>query len=100
MLNFTLALYTKKCVLQGSILALVIFSVLINDLSQGMKSANIHRYTDNITVFITVGLTMNEAIELLQAAFHMHSKLSLLNVKLVLKPKKTKYVLFSCSHSI
>lgn len=78
-------------------LASVLFSIFINDLGLGVDSANRHLYADD-TIIYTAASSLNQALLNLQNAFNV-TQHSLLQLKLVLNSKKTKYMIFTHTHS-
>ncbi|XDV21754.1 hypothetical protein PO909_026778 [Leuciscus waleckii] len=82
---------------QGSVLAPLLFSIYINPLSHGIDSAKLHLYADD-TIIYTTASSLTQAMKQLQNAFQVLQH-SLAQLKLVLNPKKTKYMIFSRGRS-
>lgn len=88
----------RKGVPQGSVLGPILFTIFINDIVSSLSSSRVHLYADDTILYCTAN-TITLAIDSLQQAFNTLQK-SLFNLKLVLNPNKTKFMLFSKAKGI
>ena len=82
-----------KFVPKGLILGPVLFTVYINNIDLSVKTFNLHLYADE-TAVCAIAPTVNQALSELQSALIVLQK-TFIDLKLVMKEGKTKYMLFS-----
>lgn len=92
------SLFINKGVPQGSVLGPVLFTLYINNIFFPSGPNKIHYYADD-TILYCSGSTLAQAVTGLQTVFDSF-QLSLSDLKLVLNSQKTKWMLFSRTHSI